>query len=302
MTVTEGPRPRVRARQPKLDFSQSPKYWVLGDPQSTHTLNILHYGIPAGERFFVDGVRAAMPYITDAQLLADARGFVGQESTHARMHEKAAERLDLFSIPQIRAAVEAADRRREQLNRRVKALPEPLRRQAVLLWLSQVVLAEHVTAVLADIALDDDKTHADAVDPQMAALLRWHAVEELEHRSVPFDVYRHLGGTYAMRVAFALPAFLLMPFVLFGVTSQLMQADPDFGHPFSLRQHLEAARARRVPSILDVAVRLPGYLLPNHHPSKVGDDRRAAAYLASNPPSLADDRAPAKRRRAAASN
>ena len=114
--------------------------------------------------------------------------------------------------------------------------------------------------------------------------LRWHAVEELEHRSVPFDVYRHLGGTYAMRVAFALPAFLLMPFVLFGVTSQLMQADPDFGHPFSLRQHLEAARARRVPSILDVAVRLPGYLLPTH------------------PPSLADDRAPAKRRRAAASN
>ncbi|MGH9136816.1 MAG: metal-dependent hydrolase [Acidimicrobiales bacterium] len=285
-TATADAPPRLRARHPKLDFSQTPKYWVLDDPQTTHSLNLLHFGIPAGERWFIDGVRLAMPYISDRRLLDDARGFIGQEATHARMHEKAAEHLQLFDIPRIRRAVALADSRRLALYKRVDSLPEPVRRQAVRWWLSGVMLGEHFTALFADLVFDETKTDEAAVDPEMALLLKWHAAEELEHRSLPYDVYEHVGGKYLMRVAVALPAFALLPLGLVQLTDFLMRQDPDLRRGFSLRDYVRAVRARRSPSLLDVVPRFVVYLLPNHHPSKIGHDERAAAYLASNPPSL----------------
>ena len=286
---------RLRPRQPKIDFAATPKYWVLGDPQATHSLNILHFGIPAGERYFIDGVRLAMPYVTDARLQADARGFIGQEAVHARLHERAAEHLDLFSIPLIQRRVELMDRTREALYRRVDGLPEPFRRRAVLAWLSGVMLGEHFTALFADTVFDDTKTDDAAFDPEMVQLLKWHAAEELEHRTLPYDVFRHIGGGYLTRVAPALPAFAFLPVGLIGITSLLMALDPDVRHRFSFRDYVRAVRARRSPSLLHVMVRLPAYLLPRYHPSHLGDDQRAQAWLASNPPSLAHDRVAVRR-------
>ena len=40
---------KLKVRRPKLDFSATPKHWVIDDPQATHMLNILNFGIPAGE-------------------------------------------------------------------------------------------------------------------------------------------------------------------------------------------------------------------------------------------------------------
>jgi predicted metal-dependent hydrolase len=278
---------RLRVRKPKVDFSSTPKYWVLNDPQSTHALNILHFGIPAGERYFIDGVRLALPYITDRRLQADARAFMGQEAVHARIHERAADHLDLSSIPVIRGRVEAADRTREALYRRVDALPEPLRRQATLIWLSGTMLGEHFTALFADIIFDSTKFDESAFDPQMVQVLRWHAAEELEHRTVPYDIYQHLGGRYLTRVVPAIPAFVLLPVELFGITSMLMMIDRDIRRPVSIVGYVRAVRGRRTPNLLDVMAKLPAYLLPNYHPSPLGNDARARAWLASNPPSLA---------------
>ncbi len=36
-------------------------------------------------------------------------------------------------------------------------------------------------------------------DPNMLDLVKWHGAEEIEHRSVAFDLYRHLGGGYIAR-------------------------------------------------------------------------------------------------------
>ncbi len=290
MTTATLARPRLRARHPQLDFGATPKYWVLGDPQTTHSLNILNFGIPTGERWFIDGVRLAIPYIADQRLLADARGFIGQETTHARMHERAAEHLRLFDNPRIRRAVELSDSRRTRLYERVDSLPEPLRRQAVQWWLSGVMLGEHFTALFADLIFDTSKADATAFDPEMLQLLKWHAAEELEHRTLPFDVFEHIGGRYLTRIAVALPAFVLIPIGLFQLTDLLMRQDPDLRHGFSIRDHIAAIRAHRSPSALDVLPRLVPYLHPKHHPSKICNDRRARAFLASNPPAGGKDR------------
>ena len=66
--------------------------------------------------------------------------------------------------------------------------------------LAGTVAVEHLTAVLAEKALGDHGLFADA-DPAMVALWQWHAVEEMEHKAVAFDVYRAIGGTEKMRRA-----------------------------------------------------------------------------------------------------
>lgn len=68
---------------------------------------------------------------------------------------------------------------------------------------------EHVTAAFGRAFLDED---LDGVLPEaMAALLAWHGAEELEHRSVAFDVLAEVDDDVALRVAgMALAATLLL--------------------------------------------------------------------------------------------
>jgi predicted metal-dependent hydrolase len=282
MSAAAPTKPRLTVRRPVIDQSATPKYWVLGDPQSTHALNILHFGIPAGERYFIDSVRLAMRYITDDRLRAEAKAFVGQETVHARLHEQAAEHLDLFDQPLVKPIVDAADRARLRLYKRVDRLPEPYRRRATIMWLSTTLLGEHFTALFADQVFDEAKVDQDSVAPAMRDLIRWHAAEELEHRVFPYDLYLHIGGDYVTR---AVPALVGIPAMIPGLvmlTSYLMLVDPDIRRPVSARHYMRAVRARRTPNLLDIAAQLPVYLRPHHHPRHVAKhDAEARAYLQS---------------------
>lgn len=62
----------------------------------------------------------------------------------------------------------------------------------------------------------------------MLDLVKWHGAEEIEHRSVAFDLYRHLGGGYIAR-------YYLSVVVIIGViglwvdgAAHLMAQDPCF--------------------------------------------------------------------------
>src|SRR3546814_4406288 len=90
---------------------------------------------------------------------------------------------------------------RRWLNDGVRSLPEPLRKQAVLLMVATTAAAEHFTASLAGYVLSDNTWGETDVDPEMAHLFLWHAAEEVEHRHVASDVYHHIGGGYLRRAA-----------------------------------------------------------------------------------------------------
>jgi uncharacterized protein len=86
----------IKARATRFDLTGTPSHWVPGHPYATHTLNTMHALLPPAERWFVDVYRDALPLITDARLRVDVEGFVAQETTHAKAHDRGldAEELD----------------------------------------------------------------------------------------------------------------------------------------------------------------------------------------------------------------
>ena len=84
MSATDA-RVEIRPRRVRFAWDDTPLHWVH-DAQTTHTINVLHLLLPAGERWFVELYRQVLPAVGDDRLRADVKGFIGQEATHARAH------------------------------------------------------------------------------------------------------------------------------------------------------------------------------------------------------------------------
>ena len=68
--------------------------------------------------------------------------------------------------------------------------------------LAATTYMEHFTALLAERLLED-KQFANKADPEMIKLWQWHAIEELEHKAVAYDVYELAGNSQAERAVAA---------------------------------------------------------------------------------------------------
>jgi hypothetical protein len=74
---------------------------------SNPVLNVLSLLFPPGERFFMDAVRAFRGQVKDPSLLAQVRGFLGQEALHSREHKVFNRWLNRFGLDaeEIEAAI-----------------------------------------------------------------------------------------------------------------------------------------------------------------------------------------------------
>jgi predicted metal-dependent hydrolase len=154
-----------------------------------HIIAVLSALFPAGEDFFVRSVRNVRDEITDPDLKRQVAGFIGQEATHGNHHREFNERLAQLGYP-----TDTIDRLLEQdAQRATEHLPKKVQ-------LAVTSAFEHYTALLAEVLLSDPDARALFDDDEVRSLFLWHAVEESEHKSVAFDVYKALGGTEAMRI------------------------------------------------------------------------------------------------------
>ena len=152
--------------------------WHPGGPHVAHLVNTLSLFFPVGERFFIESVRNYRDRITDPELKKAVTAFIGQEAMHGREHDEYNKAL-FDAVP---ATVGMERFVANLLGWAQKNLPKSTQ-------LSATIALEHFTAILADGILKDPRTLEDA-DPAFAALLRWHALEETEHKAVAFDVWR----------------------------------------------------------------------------------------------------------------
>lgn len=259
------PTPRV----PVLDFDgKVPRHWFGGNVFATHLVNGLNLLFPAGERFFVRSVHHYLDRLTDGELRARARGFFGQEGRHAREHERFFVELEAQGYD-IRRFVGAYQAISYHVIERLS--PPPLR-------LATTAACEHFTAILAEAALS--QRLLDFAHPTMRRLLLWHAAEELEHRSVAFDVLAEVAPSYAWRVAgLALATACLGGFWL-AATGALLAQERDLPRG-RLRDDWQRARAHGEGPGALFRRGIREYLRRDFHPSGRPLDRLASDYLTS---------------------
>ncbi|MDP2226291.1 MAG: metal-dependent hydrolase [Moraxellaceae bacterium] len=186
-------------RRPDFGFNADvAQWWWDNDPLKTLLLAALSSSFPPGERFFIDSVRHYQPQITDPELQKAIRGFIGQEAHHSREHEALNGFLQNRGINLARLEKEIAG----FMNLLRKLSPE---RQ-----LAHTVAVEHFTALMAEeFLLKYDVL--DKMDPRMAPIWAWHAIEESEHKAVAFDVYKAIGGSEFTRVTEMMAVSVLFP-------------------------------------------------------------------------------------------
>lgn len=178
-TISRARSERIPVRRMDFDFGPDiPEAWADGNAMITSLMAGLSAVFPPGERFFIDSVRHYANQVTDPDLKERIRGFVGQEANHTKEHIAFNRFLDArgFDVWKIERFVEA----------RMKGLRRHGSPQANL---ARTVALEHMTALLASAVLEDGD-FLEHSHPTIAAFWKWHAIEEIEHRSVAFDVYR----------------------------------------------------------------------------------------------------------------
>jgi predicted metal-dependent hydrolase len=111
----------------------------------------------------------------------------------------------------------------------------------------------------------------DGADPTMAALWRWHAAEENEHRAVAFDVYLASGGFYAERVLVMAVASVIFWAKVVEHQIVLMRAD---GTASSLAEWRALGRFLFVApgSLRKLARHYVRYYRPGFHPNDIPCD------------------------------
>ncbi|MDI2027871.1 metal-dependent hydrolase [Saccharopolyspora sp. TS4A08] len=280
-------RVALHARDVEFDWSQLPMHWIPGEPFATHWINFLHLVLPEGERWFVEVFKQALPLISDDRLAEDVRGFVGQEAMHAESHQGVIDHFDAHGLDTRPFVDQVRWMFRTTLGDR------PLRGKRAESWLVQrlalIAAIEHITAFLGQWILDAEELDGAGADPTMLDLLRWHGAEEVEHRSVAYEVYQHVHGRYPQRcLAMVLATAVLTVLWVRGLRF-LMASDPVLRgrRKPRWRDLIRTGRLGLTPSYRQLLGALPAFFRPGYDPSEHGSTARAVDYLATSPAALA---------------
>lgn len=210
---TRDPERVIKVRRPEVDETLANldrSFTADDDVISAHMLAVLSGLFPDGEEMFIESVRHYRDLVTDPDLKRQVNAFIGQEVIHGRNHRKLNTRFaELGYRSKIVEDSMAADefgltpgmQRFVWLVSRVgplKGLFEELRDRSdddidPVFRLAMTAALEHYTAVMAEQLLTEGGLQYLFADPELFRFWAWHAIEESEHRSVAFDVFRLVG-------------------------------------------------------------------------------------------------------------
>ncbi|TSE00126.1 metal-dependent hydrolase [Skermania sp. ID1734] len=275
----------VHARNVSFDWRNTPLHWMALDPVASHLISALTLLLPEGERMFCAAFTEALPLIADEKLREDVLGFIGQESMHARTHDKAIEEFLEGNGIDVRPFVAHAEYIfRTILGPRTELGPVA-QRQYLLERLAVISGLEHMFAFLGDWIINADLERFGA-DPAMLDLYRWHGAEEVEHRNVAHDVAEYFDMSYTRRnLAMVIAVFSLLLFLIRGAKF-LTHEDPALdkpGYPRMLWRIVGSMRRGALPSFSMIGRSLAHCLKPGYSPEVVGNTAQALAYLATSP-------------------
>lgn len=172
------------------------RHWVRQDAFATALFNAFSAVFPHGESFMVRSIKPWQNRMPD-KLALDVKNFVEQESAHAREHG---------NMNQVLAD---AGYDLEPLERTIKGFVRFFRNKSELLCLGVTMCIEHFTSIIGAEVLKNDH-HLAGSDPELHELWVWHAIEEVEHKAVAFDVWQYATRDWSAPRKYAVRCGLLM--------------------------------------------------------------------------------------------
>lgn len=181
-TPTEEMGINVKPRQPKWNFHDVPVKWA-GTPEKAAFMGALSLVAPVFEPFACRVLRAHLEMIQEPKLKKEARGFIGQESHHWKVHTR-------FNEQALGAHGWDTDHIQSGYTEAVSSIERTfdLQRQ-----LAIIASGEHFLYFISMYLLDGDLMGDVHELPRL--MFEWHALEEVEHTSIAYDVYQHIYGS-----------------------------------------------------------------------------------------------------------
>ncbi len=213
--------PIVPRKGPGLQIDDSvPRFWMDGDAFKTRFFDAMSTMFPEGEKFFIQCVRDYSDRITDPALKQAVKEFTYQEGQHGIVHRRFNDHLKAQGID--------INHLEGLLRTAFELLRGRLRKGTTL---AQTAASEHLTAIMSHGFMMRSEIFAHS-DPRLRAMYYWHAVEEIEHKGVAFDVMKKVAGVgYFTRILTMLWVTIAFTLHTFFIMNHMLRVDG-----FNLRQ------------------------------------------------------------------
>ncbi|MCR4529370.1 metal-dependent hydrolase [Acinetobacter venetianus] len=286
---------KILPRKVKFDWEKTPVDWIPNQPFASYFINEINNILPAGEFWFCRLYNKVLPEITDEKLKEDVQAFIRQEAMHAVAHTSANKEylsqrnidiqrnLDIMDFLFTNALADKPFG---------KEVPKILDHQWDLFRLGVIATVEHMTCVLGKYALYNKRWEELGADPEMIDLIKWHGSEEIEHRTVAFDLYRHLGGGYIARYYLSVAVIVGVLGLWVDGAAHIMSQDPRFADkkpslfkPWVwLEWYKIGSKDNQIlPNPIWLVAQQIDYLMPWYDPVKEGNTQDAVNYLNHSP-------------------
>ena len=218
-------------RRMQFDFNEVPEYWMDGSAGLTHFMTALSALFPAGEKFFIDSVRAVRqhPAVKNNEALQkEISGFIGQEAMHTHEHAGFNASAEKYGH-NVSRLEKYTDTVIQSFRKTAAFAGKPFGVSQQMIDLIGTTALEHFTATIASELLRNQHIQELMTDETMKTMWLWHAIEENEHKAVAYDVFEAVFGqgikAYAVRTGGLALAMVILFFVQSYFVMRLLKDD-----------------------------------------------------------------------------
>ncbi len=183
----------IEVRKIDWNFEQLNKYYLGNNSFMSAVFTVLSLAFPEGERFFIRSVNRFKDHADTEKLREEIKAFIAQEAQHGSAHDKLNNAFDElgYNVKPFQDTFENV------IFRGLEDNLAPLPFLGGKIALAATAAAEHFTATWANIFF---KSRLKNNMPQeMKQLFYWHALEEMEHKNVAFDLMQKVDDNYFLR-------------------------------------------------------------------------------------------------------
>lgn len=244
--------------------SHTNRHWNKDRPEFSQIVNAASLAMPYLEPFLIRSMREARPEISDPVLQRELDLYIVQEATHSKQHKKFNKTISdagYTSVAKIERTL-ASDYKELGVKRSLR------------FKLAYAEGFESMALAIGHMLIEDRVYLFGNSDSNVASLILWHFVEEIEHKNVAFDVFEHLYGSYFWRMAGLFYATTHI-FLRTGQGYRALLREDGLWRNLKSRWRLTKVLLHIFRRLLPKLARI---LKPGYHPSQVTDPQWGDAW------------------------